>query len=339
MAENAVDTKHASLIDEPETDALPPVMSLADDDAVSPPPQAVPVPTEDVVACAKAKCATCFGKGKLVYHAPGETKARAKVCLCAIRQFVRIHRRELFIDKSGRFYYIPVPDDEKPEVVKQEEDSRASSSELSDYNRERIRGMFARIAAHEVELAELDERYARMSEPIDVELVAAKDERAGEAAKLQSIVDRHAQLVSEVEVSDRKIEDLAARLFDAKREKLSLEGKVAEALKEIAGAEDAALPGLRKQAGIEARLAGVARKRQKFRKPIEHRIASLRKRIAHLAAVNSIPDTVLAELAIPADDVPDVADEAADEIAAEAGAEAAAEAAAEADAEAGEITG
>jgi len=323
MTENAADTTGTSLFEEPAPDSLPSVMRLGEGGDSVPPPQAVPVPTEDVVACAKSKCATCFGKGKLVFHAPGGTTAKTKVCACAIRQFIKLHRRRLLIDKVGRFFYLPTTEvSEAPEIsAKVAEEASALVDGLSDYNRDRLRGMFERIAQYEGELAVFDERYARMAAPIKDELLFVQGERAAEATRLQQVVYHHASLGAAVDALGLEIEDLVAKLYEAKQRKLALEAEVATDLKTIEDAEVAALPGLRKQAGVEERLAGVARKRQKARRPAEQKIESLRKRIAHLAAINAIPEAVLAELAIPAADVLDVADEAADEIAAEVGAE------------------
>lgn len=325
MTKNAADVEKlsvSSLPVESVSDPLPSVMSLAEDGGAAPAPKVVPVPTEDVVKCAKSKCATCFGKGKQTYRAPGEKKARVKVCVCAIRQFVRQHRRELFIDKSGGFYYLPRAEGQVEEEgsSKPVAPSPEAAGEVSDYHRERIRNMFERIVGHQGELAELDERYARMAEPIESELAVAKADRAGEVAKLQEIVDSHAQLQAEVALVERKIEDLAARLLDAKRDKLSIEARMSESAKKIATVQDAALPGVRKQAGIEQRLAYVARKREQAKRPVQQKIESLHKRIGHLVAVNSIPEAVLAELAVPdpGDVLVDAAAEAADEIAAEA---------------------
>jgi hypothetical protein len=326
MTENALGTKRLtdSVVDEPPSPSLPLSMSLADDTVEVVPPQAQPVPTEDVVKCAKPRCATCFGKGKLTYHAPGDSKAKAKVCECAIRQFVKVHRaqRDLFIDKVGRFYYIPKPEAEIPDAEAETEATKEalpSIAGLSDYNRDRIRGMFARIAQHEADLIEIDARYARMAEPIEVELVAAKNERVEESHKLEGIAAEHAGLVAESTKADAEIEDLAARLFEAKRRKLSLEGEIAASLKKIEQAETLALPGLRKQAGVEQRLDEVVRKRGKARRPDEQKIASLRKRIAHLASLYAVSNDDLAVLAkLPDDDAgDDVADEAALELAAE----------------------
>lgn len=323
MTENAADTEKttgSTLIEEPAAEALPTEMSLAEDSAAAPPPQAVPVPTEDVVKCAKPKCATCFGKGKLVYHAPGETKARTKVCACAIRQFVRQHRRELLIDKAGRFYYIPLPegsDEREPESTSSA--SPETLSGLSEYNQDRIRIMFARIAGHQAELVKLEARYDDLAEPIKVELQVAEAERAGDAAKLQEIAEEDRRLQAEVAAINLKIEDLAAQLLEAKRGKLELEGCAAELNKRIAAVEDASLPGLRKRAGIEQRLADVERKRGQAKRPMQQKIDSLRKRIDHLAAVYSVPAEILAELAKPRvdDDGDDVAEQAADDIVAE----------------------
>src|ERR1700690_915031 len=69
-----------------------------------------PVPSEDIMACAKPKCSLCYGRGKLtVKEIGGGDKSEVSVCNCAIKRFVAENRGRLAVSRDKKLFYRQVP--------------------------------------------------------------------------------------------------------------------------------------------------------------------------------------------------------------------------------------
>ena len=131
------------------------------DDAVT----LVPVPDEDIIKFAKAKCSLCFGLGKLRVTAVGGADPKTLVCNCAIKRFIAANSKRLAVSRDKKLFYREVPDGvatPADEVVEETPEAETDEGRVTA----RFKVMTDRVTIIDKELTEIGERYARQMEPL-----------------------------------------------------------------------------------------------------------------------------------------------------------------------------
>lgn len=251
-----------------------------DDDTVT----LVPVPDEDIIKFAKAKCSLCLGLGKLKVTAVGGADPKMLVCNCATKRFVVANRAHLAVGRDKKLFYRQVPEGVVVPADEGEEGTKSETPTGENQVTERFKVMSERISLIDKELAEIGSRYDRQLEPLEAGVNQAAASLSAEQAKWQDLGRvRHTQF-STVRDINAQLEELAKT---EKKLRADLETAMQSMLstdEELAKEPTRLQPFHRAVADAKDKVEDLAKRRRQALKPGEQRKASLLKRMGHKAA-------------------------------------------------------
>lgn len=256
----------------------------------------VPVPDDDIAKCAKPKCITCMGRGKISMRSPGSEKSLLIVCRCALKRFLQVNRDKLSVGRNRQLYYRNLPEgaeeaSAEPEVV-EPHDNASPGGDAG-----RLQVMRDRVKILDEKIEEVAGRYDRQVAPLVEDAEKAEEALTRESKVSSDLRRRQMEIIGQIASKGDEIARLEVSLDNARKNRALLEQKHEENMAQQAGETARIAPFARDLEVAQVAVAELGRKRHRALAPHWQRRASLLKRMAHKAAGLGLSLDVLAPVA------------------------------------------
>ena len=248
-----------------------------------------PVPDDDIAKCAKGKCPTCLGRGKVNIRKPGSETVHTIVCQCALKRFVVANNHRLSVGKGRRLYYRNVPEGNVQETEVEEAAAPCVADSQNEGDDSRLAGMRRRILELDGTISEIAARYAQKREPLEAREREAAAKLGREEEVSQKLTSDHKVMTDNLAVLDLRITLLESQLTDARGAKVAFEGQLAANLEAQSHEDERLAPFWKEVAAARDALADHNKRAHAAATPYRQRKESLIKRLSHKAASLGLP--------------------------------------------------